>query len=96
MTPRFHRAAHAELLAAVRNGEARATGLGRELLAEVRRLLDLLCNTPNIGEPLDGRLRRFPIARFPFAVIYRASGDTLRILAVAHRRQKPGYWRGRQ
>jgi hypothetical protein len=33
--------------------------------------------------------------RFPFAFIYRIDGVLLRIIAVSHRRQRPGYWRGR-
>ena len=53
MTPRFHPAARRELAAAMTVGEERAAGLGRELLAEVRRVLELLSDTPNIGQPLD-------------------------------------------
>jgi hypothetical protein len=33
--------------------------------------------------------------RFPFAFIYRVDADVLRIIALSHRRQRPGYWRGR-
>jgi hypothetical protein len=36
------------------------------------------------------------LQRFPYGVIYRVAGDTLRILAIAHRRQRPGYWHGRE
>ena len=96
MTPRFHRAAELELAAAVRTGEARARGLGRDLLNEVERVVTLLCDLPDIGERLDDRRRRFPLQRFPYGVIYRVAGDTLRILAIAHRRQRPGYWRNRE
>jgi toxin ParE1/3/4 len=96
MTPRFHRAAELELAAAMRTGETRALGLGRDLLNEVERVVALLCDLPEIGEPLDARRRRFPLQRFPYAVIYRSAGDTLRILAIAHRRQRPNYWRGRE
>ncbi len=95
MTPRFHPAAHRELAAAMIVGEERASGLGRELLNEVRRVLALLCATPLIGEPLDNHRRRFPLTRFPFAIIYRVKGDTLRVLSIAHRRQRPGSWLGR-
>jgi toxin ParE1/3/4 len=95
MTPRFHRAAEEELAAAMEVGEARATGLGTDLLHEVRRVVDLLCDAPDIGAPMDELRRRFPLQRFPFGIIYRVQGDTLRILAIAHRRQKPGYWRRR-
>jgi plasmid stabilization system protein ParE len=96
MTPRFHPAARRELAAAMTVGEERAPGLGRELLAEVRRVLDLLCNTPHIGQPLDEYRRRFPLTRFPFAIIYRVKGDALRVLSIAHRRQRPGFWVGRE
>ncbi len=96
MTPRFHHAAEVELAAAMRTGESRAVGLGRELLNEVERVVALLCDLPDIGEPLDERRRRFALQRFPYGVIYRVAGDTVRILAIAHRRQRPGYWRGRE
>jgi hypothetical protein len=33
--------------------------------------------------------------RFPFALIYRIDTGVLRVIALSHRRQKPGYWRGR-
>ena len=95
MTPRFHPAARRELEAAVTVGEERAAGLGRELLNEVRRVLALLCGTPQIGQPLDDPCRRFPLKRFPFAIIYSVKADTGHVLAIAHRRQKPGFWEGR-
>ena len=96
MTPRFHPAAERELEAAMETGESRARGLGRELLDEMHRVVAMLCDLPDIGERIDERRRRFPLKRFPFALIYRAEGDTLRILAVSHRRQRPGYWRTRE
>ena len=77
-------------------GEERASGLGRELVTEVRRVLDLLCGTPLIGQLLDENRRRFPLTRFPFSIIYRVKGDTLRVLCIAHRRQRPGFWVGRE
>jgi plasmid stabilization system protein ParE len=95
MTPQFHPAARLEIAAALKVGEARGFDLGRELLQEVRRVTALLCETPSIGERLDNRHRRFPLRKFPFGLIFRVDGELLTIIAVAHRRQKPGYWRGR-
>ena len=95
MIPRFHPAAEMELAAAIDVGEERGAGLGDELLQEVRRVTALLCDFPEIGERLDAHRRRFPLKRFPFGVIFRVDGETLRILALAHRRQRPGFWRGR-
>ena len=95
MKSEFHPAAEQELAAAVNLGEQRSAGLGGELLTEAERIAELLCEAPNIGEPIDARHRRFPMRRFPFAFIYRVDGDVLRVIALSHRRQRPGYWRGR-
>jgi toxin ParE1/3/4 len=94
MKAEFHPAAEQELVAAVTLGEQRSTGLGRELIVQAR-IAELLCDTPNIGEAIDARHRRFPMRRFPFALIYRIDADVLRVIALSHRRQRPGYWRGR-
>jgi hypothetical protein len=95
MRAEFHPAAEQELAAAVVLGELRGTGLGAELLSEAQRISELLCGSPGIGEALDAQHRRFPLRRFPFALIYHLDGEVLHIIAVSHRRQKPGYWRGR-
>ena len=96
MKPEFHPAAAEELTAAVQIYEDQATGLGADLNAEVRRLTNLLCSTPRIGERLDSMHRRFPLQRFPFGLVFRVDGELLRIIAVAHRRRRPGYWRKRK
>ena len=91
MTPEFHPAAQEELAAAVETGDMRAAGLGLELLRETRRIVALLCDLPDIGEPLDDRYRRFPSG-----VVYRVDGPHIRIVAFAHRRQRPRYWARRK
>ncbi len=35
------------------------------------------------------------LKRFPFHVIYRATGTQIIVLAVAHQRRRPAYWMGR-
>ncbi|WP_221032417.1 hypothetical protein [Actomonas aquatica] len=37
----------------------------------------------------------YEVDRFPFAVHYRVESDCIRVVAIAHGRQKPGYWRKR-
>ena len=96
MKPEFHPAAAEELSVAALMYEGLAAGLGVDFNAEVRRLTALLCATPRMGEPLDDVHRRFPLKRFPFGLIYRSDGELLRIVAVAHRRRMPGYWRERK
>jgi plasmid stabilization system protein ParE len=92
----FHPAAADELAAAVRIGDERSPGLGAALITEARRVAVLLCEMPDLGHHLDPRHRRFPLRRFPYGLIFRVDGDRLRVVALAHRRQEPNYWRDRR
>ena len=40
-------------------------------------------------------IRRHVLRHFPYAVFYEILGSTVTVLAVAHQRRKPGYWRVR-
>jgi plasmid stabilization system protein ParE len=92
----FHPAAEAELRDAAAFYDARAPGLGGAYLDEAQRTLDLIRQFPRIGPQLDDDIRRFAFGRFPFSLIYRLPGDYVRVLAVMHHRQRPGYWKDRQ
>ncbi len=46
---------------------------------------------PRLG-PLAHRVR---LARFPYLVVYVPSGDIVVVLAVAHAKRRPGYWKTR-
>jgi plasmid stabilization system protein ParE len=39
--------------------------------------------------------RRFVMNRFPFSIIYLDDPDTVSIVALAHNKRKPGYWKQR-
>ncbi len=39
--------------------------------------------------------RRFVLQRFPFSVVYLDDADFVTIVAVAHSKRKPGYWKDR-
>ena len=39
--------------------------------------------------------QRCLLRHFPYAVIYEVDGKDVFVLAVAHRRREPGYWRQR-
>lgn len=40
-------------------------------------------------------IRRAPLARFPYRLIYAVGEGELFVLAVAHERRRPGYWTDR-
>lgn len=40
-------------------------------------------------------IRQHILRHFPYTVFYEIQGDVVTVLAVAHQRRKPGYWRNR-
>ena len=97
MTPhRFHPDADAELEEAALFYESRMGGLGKSFAAEVERTISLVRQFPDSGSPISSTTRRVLVARFPYAIVYRHDADLVVIVAVAHQRRRPGYWRGRR
>ena len=39
--------------------------------------------------------RRFLLKRYPYAVVYRDSPILIQVIAVAHAKRRPGYWKSR-
>jgi len=66
-----------------------------------RLLIDLNIATANVAEapqrwPASNYgTRKFLLTRFPYALIYREFSLFIQILAVAHARRRPGYWKNR-
>lgn len=92
MKVEFFPAAEQELTEATEHYETQFHGLGNDFLLEVERICAVLVELPSLGEKLDSIHRRLPLRRFPYALIFRCDPDTIRVVAVAHRRRKPGYW----
>ena len=96
----FSADAREELRAAMTWYEERSPGLGRALLDEARDCFRLIHEHPGVGGPVPGvaeavAARRVSLRRFPYMVIYLELGEEVRILAFAHMRRRPGYWRNR-
>lgn len=91
----FHPAADVEFRAAASYYESRLAGLGEEFIAEMEHVLTLLEEFPTLGSSFDSAHRRLSLRRFPFALIYRLDPEDLSVIAVAHERRRPGYWRSR-
>ena len=84
-----------ELRAAAEFYESEQPGLGRALLHEVRRTLRFVAERPKASRVVRGEVRVRTVARFPYRVYYRASDDEILIVAIGHRRRRPGFWRSR-
>jgi toxin ParE1/3/4 len=70
-------------------------GLGARFTDSVQRSLSRLADHPLVGTPLGAAYRKLRVHGFPYNVIYRVEADAVLVVAVAHHRRKPGYWRSR-
>lgn len=100
MIPRiqFEEEADVEYREAGRWYESRRIGLGTEFLDAVDATLRRITQFPRAGWPVPRvrphlPVRRLAVIRFPYHVIYLERTDVIRILAIAHDRRKPGYWK---
>jgi toxin ParE1/3/4 len=87
--------AEEELQAAARFYEALRLGLGLALLQEVRRARERIAERPRASRTERGDIRVRSILRFPYRLYYRVRADEIVIIAVGHRRRRPGFWRSR-
>ena len=92
----FHPDADAEFEEAALFYESRMIGLGKSFAAEVERTIALVRDFPEAGSSVGRKLRRVLVARFPYSVVYRHEADSIVVVAVAHQRRRPGYWRRRK
>ncbi len=84
-----------ELVEAVAFYNERVDGLGKQLISELERTLNRIRRQPQSGRPMNSRIRRMLLSRFPYAVLYREEDKQIVIVAVMYKHRKPDYWAGR-
>jgi plasmid stabilization system protein ParE len=62
---------------------------------EFNRAMDAIGSSPEAWPPYVHETRRYLFRRFPFFVVYRVTPDEIQVVAVAHARRRPGYWKDR-
>lgn len=92
---RFLLPAEEEMTEVSRFYEATSTGLGIDFLDDLQRALNSVRESPLLGPEVGGRFRRVLLHRFPFSIIYPIEADAILVVAVAHQRRRPDYWRHR-
>jgi toxin ParE1/3/4 len=64
-------------------------------LSEVDRAIDSIQATPAMFAAYLHGTRRYLLKRYPYAIVYRELSDLIQIVAVAHLKRRPGYWKSR-
>src|SRR5271166_1482232 len=65
-------------------------------MAELDRAAELIIAQPERWPPYLHGTRRYRLRRFPYLLVYRTTADMVVVLAVAHAKRRPGYWKSRR
>ena len=87
----FDPLAERELIEAAEFYEGKVQGLGDAFLLEARRALDQLSTAPLSCPRVRGELRRRPLFRFPYSLLYRVAPHSVQIIAVVHQHRGPRF-----
>jgi toxin ParE1/3/4 len=97
---RYHARARADYDQAASWYESRVTGLGDDFADAVERAEAMVAERPEAwpkwptgAAGLD--VRRCLLHGFPYGLVYMIHDDEVIVLAVAHQRRRPDYWRER-
>jgi plasmid stabilization system protein ParE len=75
--------------------EAAKTGLGDAFLDDIQHAIDTVRERPHLGVAVAYGFRRALLRRFPFSIVYAIDESEIVVVAVAHQRCRPYYWKGR-
>ena len=93
----IHSEAIEELDCAISYYEYQKVGLGLDFLAEVEQALGKIQQNPNLGSAYKVKgLRRYVIHRFPFLIFYAEFDELIWVVAIAHGKRRPDYWKRRK
>ena len=87
--------AEADLEQAANWYDEEQAGLGSRFLSDVDQVFERIRERPQQFPAVSGDIRRALLHAFPYAVYFRETGETIRVLAVLHLRRRPGLWRVR-
>ena len=64
-------------------------------LTEIENAIAAVVARPDVWPRHLHGTRRFLLRRFPYSIVYRTKPSNLEVIAVAHARRRPGFWRAR-
>ena len=92
---RIHPEAAEETEAAIAWYLERSSSAAQSFADSVRNGLRTVAESPERWALFEADTRRYLLRDFPYAIIYQVTGVSVQVVAVAHLRRRPGYWRKR-
>ena len=84
-----------EFREAARYYEHEAPGVGLAFIAEVHRVISVVISHPRSAKKVRGTVRSKVLFHFPYSLLYSIESYLILIIAVAHQKRRPTYWRSR-
>lgn len=70
-------------------------GLGDNFIEHITSSVRIIEKHPLIEHLIEDRIRKLSLRNFPYNIIYHASEIEIVIVAIAHHKRQPNYWRDR-
>ena len=90
-----HPEARRELAAAFEWYFERSVQAAESFLLEVERAFGVIAGAPTVWPRWQAGTRRYLLRRFPYGIVYRRTDGEIEVIAVAHLKRRPRYWRHR-
>jgi hypothetical protein len=96
MRVELHDDARTELAASAHHYDGEVPGLGARYLDQMWHGIGRILDSPHIGSPQRGKLRKLVTSGpFRYSIIYAVQADSIFVVAFASHYKRPGYWRQR-
>jgi hypothetical protein len=91
----FFAQAAEEVEAELRWYAERSPAAEQMLLREIEHAISIVASAPDLWPEYLAGTQRYMLRTFPFSLIYFQEGEAILVVAFAHHRRRPGYWRRR-
>lgn len=91
----FQSEADEEFREAARYYESEAPGVGLAFVVEMHKAVADIAEFPLTAQIVRASIRKKVLRHFPYNILYSVDSDKVVIIAVAHQRRRPNYWRNR-
>ena len=70
--------------------------LADDLISEFYAGIDAIVQDPYLYQTISRSYRKLTLKRFPYKIIFNVKREQITIVALAHHKRKPNYWRNRK
>jgi plasmid stabilization system protein ParE len=92
----IHPLATAEMEKSTRWYAKRSQAASLGFVAAVAEGIGKISATPDRYEKIDRQFRGCSLTSYPFQLVYRFDSERIQVIAIAHAKRRPGYWKRRK